>query len=190
MIKTGIQSLATLVLLSDIFIVTVVLLFIAEKMRIVKWFSKLRKSFAPYALMLAFTVALTSTLGSLFFSEVAKYQPCLLCWYQRIFMYPQALLLYLAILRKEIIIKPYLIALSVVGGLISTYHYFIQRFPAAEVFRCDATGVSCTRGSFYFGFISIPFMALTGFLLIIILLLITEPAFVKTTTAKKKINRE
>ncbi len=190
MIKTGIQSLATLVLLSDIFIVIIALLFVAEKMKIVKWFSQFRKSFAPYALILAFAVALTSTLGSLFLSEVAKYQPCLLCWYQRILMYPQAILLYLAILRKEIVIKPYLIALSVVGGMISTYHYIIQLFPAAEILPCNSTGVSCTQGHFYYGFISIPFMALTGFLLIIILLLFTEPAFAKATAAKNKVNRK
>lgn len=176
MIKTVIQSLATLVLLSDVFIALIVVLFIAEKMKLVKWFSAVRRFFSSNALILAFAVALTSTLGSLFLSEVAKYQPCLLCWYQRILMYPQALILYMAILRKELVMKPYVIALSVIGALFSTYHYLIQRFPAAEVLPCNSFGVSCTKGNFYYGFISIPFMALTGFILIIILLLFIKPA--------------
>lgn len=174
MIKTVIQSLAALVLLSNMFIVTTVVLFAAENMKLTKWFSSFRKFFAPYALILAFAVALTSTLGSLFLSEVAKFQPCLLCWYQRIVMYPQAIILYLAFIRRETVIKPYAIALSVVGAIIASYHYFIQLFPEAEILPCNIGAVSCTQGKFYFGYISIPFMALTGFILIIILLLFTD----------------
>ena len=175
MIKTVIQSLALLVLLSDVFIVLAAVLFTLEKLRIRKWFSPFRKMFAPYALSLALAVALISTLGSLFLSEVAKYQPCLLCWYQRIFMYPQAIFLYMAVVRREMVIKPYLMVLSIIGAAIASYHYLIQRFPAAEVLPCNtSSGVSCTKGTFYFGFISIPFMALTGFVLIIIFLMMME----------------
>lgn len=181
MIKIVIQSLATIVLLSDIFIVITAVLFVAQKTKIVKWFSPFRKFFAPSVLTLAFAVAFTATLGSLFLSEVAKFQPCLLCWYQRILMYPQAILLYVAILRREIVIKPYIITLSMIGAIISSYHYIIQLFPEAEIIRCNIGAVSCTQGKFYFGFISIPFMALTGFILIIILMLFSDNKFQKNT---------
>lgn len=181
MIKMVIQSLATLVMVSNIFIGIVILTYILEKIKITKLHTTIKKIFAPYAVSLAFLVALTATLGSLFLSDVAKYQPCLLCWYQRIIMYPQAILLYIAILRRELYIRPYLMVLSYIGIFISAYHYFIQRFPQAEILPCDSTGVSCTRvGTLYFGYISIPFMALTGFILILIFL-----SFSKTSEKTK-----
>src|SRR3989338_2312104 len=113
MIKTVIQSLAILVLLSDIFLVIVAVAFMTEKLRFGKWFTRIKKLFSRYAYILAFLVALTATLGSLFLSEVAKFQPCILCWYQRILMYPQAILLYMAILRNQTVIKPYIIVLKI-----------------------------------------------------------------------------
>ncbi|GIW65254.1 MAG: hypothetical protein KatS3mg093_233 [Candidatus Parcubacteria bacterium] len=76
--------------------------------------------------MLAFIIATSATLGSLLYFEVFKIQPCLLCWYQRILMYPQFLILGLALWHKDKNIKKYIILLSSIGILIALYHNIIQ----------------------------------------------------------------
>ena len=171
MVKAVVQGLAFLTLLSDIFILQLAVSFILEKLRLFKFFGRQKKFFGPRAWSLIFTVSAVATLGSLFFSEVGKFVPCLLCWYQRIFMYPQPIMIYLAIMRDEYVIRPYLYTLNVIGGLIALYHVFIQRFPALSIAPCDATGVSCTKvHNYYWGYITIPMMALTAFVLNMILL--------------------
>ncbi len=172
MVKTVLQLLAFFTLLGDLFILKTIVLFILEKCKLFNGFRLYRRYLGPHAYILSFLISLFATLGSLFFSEVAKFAPCALCWYQRIFMYPQPILLYLAIVRDEKFIKPYLIALNIFGAIIATYHYYIQVFPKSFLANCEiAGGISCIKGyQFYFGYISIPLMALTGFILNIILL--------------------
>ncbi|MCQ5365608.1 disulfide oxidoreductase [Anoxybacillus salavatliensis] len=118
-------------------------------------------------LLAAWIVALIATLGSLYFSEVLKFIPCELCWYQRIFMYPQVFLLGMAFVRKEFNIARYTLMLSVIGGTISAYHYLIQK---VTFFRNTAPScgiVPCT-GQYinWLGFITIPFLALIAFIFI------------------------
>lgn len=172
MTKTVIQALAFLTLLGDIFIVKMLILLVLEKLKIFKGLTFYRKYLTPYAIYLTFFISLFATLGSLYFSEVAKFAPCVLCWYQRIFMYPQPILLYLAIIRDEKLIKPYLIVLNLAGASFALYHYSIQVFPKSFLANCSiAGGVSCIKGyAFYFGYISIPMMALTAFIMNIIFL--------------------
>ncbi len=115
---------------------------------------------------LAFIVALIATSGSLFYSQIAGYTPCKLCWFQRIFMYPLVLLLGIAIYKKEKI-PQYTIPMSIIGGMIAFYHYMIQ--VTKLTFSCTE-GVECAvRNFFHLGYITIPLMAFTAFLLIIIL---------------------
>ncbi len=172
MIKLVIQGLALATLLSDLFILHLVILCILEKLKLFQGLSQHQRRFSPHAYAFAFLVSLTATLGSLFFSEVAKFQPCILCWYQRIMMYPQSILFYLAVIRNEKVLTPYLIVLNTIGAVIATYHYLIQRLPTMNILPCQAAGeVSCTKGyTLYFGYITIPLMALTAFLLNIIFL--------------------
>jgi disulfide bond formation protein DsbB len=114
----------------------------------------------------ALGVALASTVGSLYYSEVAGFVPCSLCWYQRIFMYPLVPLLALALIRRDPEIWPYGATLAVVGLAIALYHVTIQFQPALDVGACG-TGVPCTaRYLAVFGFVSIPVMASGGFLLL------------------------
>ncbi len=126
---------------------------------------------ARYGLMFALGVSLIATLGSLFYSEVALYNPCKLCWYQRIFMYPLVVLLWVAMMKhyfKEI--KAYVVSLSLIGLSISTYHYWLQRFGDQNV-PCSVVGISesCAKSEFLnFGYITIPLMAGSAFLLIIL----------------------
>jgi disulfide bond formation protein DsbB len=130
--------------------------------------SLLRKN---YGLKMAFIAALFATTGSLFYSEVIGYTPCKLCWFQRVFMYPQVILLFLALWKKEKNVGLYCIGLSMVGGLISIYHYLIQTKVTPAYFCSVAPGeVDCAQKvALQFGYITIPLMALTAFVMIILL---------------------
>ena len=127
-----------------------------------------------YGLLLAFLIALTSTIGSLFYSEIAQYAPCKLCWYQRILIYPQVVILGIALAKKyykEVI--DYCIALSIIGVMIATYQYYLQRFSISDT-PCSAVDYSqsCSQNFILnIGYITIPMMAITAFLLIITFLL-------------------
>lgn len=119
---------------------------------------------------LAFGVATLATAGSLVFSEAIGYQPCTLCWYQRIAMYPMVVIFGVDLLGKKRPTRRYAFPLAVVGLATSIYHYLIQVFPAADQGMC-ASGVSCSaRYVEEFGFVSIPFMAGAAFALIIAIL--------------------
>lgn len=124
----------------------------------------------PAALPLAAVVATTAMIGSLYFSEVLHFVPCELCWYQRIAMYPLAPMLGIAAVRDDLSIRPYVWVLAGSGALISAYHYTIQWLPDLQAGSC-AVDVPCTAVYVReFGFVSIPFMALAGFLAIMALL--------------------
>jgi disulfide bond formation protein DsbB len=129
--------------------------------------------FGKNAVLLAFVVALVATLGSLFYSEIAGYTPCKLCWYQRILMYPQVLLLGLAYLKKDKHITDYSMVLSFLGAVIALYHYLIQRGTIKEILPCSAVGysVSCAeKFVMTYGYITIPMISLSAFLLIFLLM--------------------
>lgn len=122
------------------------------------------------ALSIMFAGALIATLGSLYFSEVAGWTPCVKCWYQRIFMYPQAAILLVALFRKDRAVAYSVFVLSVIGLAIATDHYAEQvnlvLNPADPAMPCDETGVSCARTPFFhFGYVTIPMMAASVFLL-------------------------
>jgi disulfide bond formation protein DsbB len=121
-------------------------------------------------LWLASGVAATATIGSLYLSEIANLIPCTLCWYQRIAMYPLVVLLGIAAWRNDHDIRVYVAALAGTGAAIAGYHRLIQLFPDLGGSACS-TGVPCTAAYFtQFGFVTIPYMALSGFLLILALL--------------------
>ncbi len=118
---------------------------------------------ASLLLAFAWVVALVATLGSLYYSEVRLFLPCELCWYQRIFMYPQAVLLAMALWRQDFGVWPYSLALSLVGGSISTLHLLEQRFPHLFTLACKPP-VPCSAE--YIPQFPIPLQALLAFLLI------------------------
>jgi disulfide bond formation protein DsbB len=119
-------------------------------------------------LTLAFGIAAAATLGSLYLSEIAHLEPCKFCWFQRIAMYPLAVILGIAAWRKDRNIRIYATTLAVVGGSISAYHYLIQQFPTLSAGECSVT-VPCTAAYIWeYGFVSIPWMALSAFALIIL----------------------
>lgn len=117
----------------------------------------------PFVALLAACVA---TCGSLFFSEVWGWPPCLLCWYQRILMYPLVLVLAVGILRRDHALYTYALPLSVPGMLLALYHYLLIKTdlfpppPCRDGIPCDVDYLNL------FGFVNIPFLALVAFAII------------------------
>jgi disulfide bond formation protein DsbB len=129
------------------------------------------------ALWLAFLVAAAATAGSLYFSEHAHFIPCTLCWYQRIAMYPLSLLLLIAAIRRDRAVRWYVGPLAGAGALISTYHYLVEWFPSLESSDVCSLNVPCTTPWFReLGFVTLSFMALCGFLFILVLVVPRRPA--------------
>jgi disulfide bond formation protein DsbB len=139
--------------------------------------NRLQNFISKYANALIFVLALVATGGSLFFSQVAGFEPCELCWFQRIFMYPQVLLFGLAWFRQERLMIKYALPLVGIGWLIALYHNYIY-YLAVTATSCSITShVSCIVPYFTkFGYITIPIMSLTSFTLIGFILLVVNKA--------------
>lgn len=183
--------LGLLTFLSNVFLVAVLAVFLFLFIKGGR--KRLRRNslfhlFGKNAFIFALIVSLTATLGSLFYSEIAGFEPCKLCWYQRILMYPQVVLLGLAVKRKDKSIADYILALSALGAPVAAYHYFLQR--AESPFApCSVVGysVSCSqRFTMQYGYITIPFMALTAFVLILLLLTLSKLQAEPAEGKKKK----
>jgi disulfide bond formation protein DsbB len=129
----------------------------------------------PNAIGMAFIVAMLATVGSLYFSEVARFEPCRLCWYQRIAMYPLVVILGIAAVRRDPGVAIYARALAAIGALISIYHLALEWIPGLDTGACGL-GPSCSVVWFReFGFISLPALALAAFLAIFTLLSVRGP---------------
>lgn len=122
------------------------------------------------ALWLAFLVAAAAVGGSLYFSEVANYVPCRLCWFQRIAMYPLAVILLIAAIRGDRAVRWYAIPLAGLGACVSIYHYLVEWHPQLEGDACDPTNPCSLVWFREFGFVTLSLMALCGFAAIIALL--------------------
>lgn len=121
-------------------------------------------------LLLIWAQTLAATLGSLFFSEVMDFVPCELCWVQRIFMYPLVIIYGTALIKKNTVIALPGLILSGIGICVSIYHYLVQKLPALQNAGSSCGVVPCnTEYVNYFGFITIPFLAGTAFMIIVVL---------------------
>ncbi len=124
--------------------------------------------------VLTLVVAGTATLGSLYFSESADYTPCTYCWYQRIAMYPIAVIGIVGLWRRDANARWYSLTLAVIGLCLSTYHYLLEWNPSWETGTCALFGPACAVPWFRtFGFVSLAFMALCGFAAIIVVNLVS-----------------
>lgn len=164
--KSAIFSIFSIfVLIGDIFLFALLYLYFLKNK--VKEFLPIAAFVKNNSLVLSFLTASFATVGSLFLSEFLKLPPCKLCWYQRIFLYPQTILLAIALLTNDNLIKKYIIPLSLIGLSIAIYHYVLQLYPT--ILPCSDETVSCAKVQFkYFGYITIPMMSSTTFALIII----------------------
>lgn len=150
------KILAVLTILSQIFIV---IAWIALAMKN----KKLLSIFKGKEFFFAFAIALSAMVTSLFYSYFANFPACDLCWYQRIFFYPQVFILAMAMYKKDQKIADYILLLCLIGSLIAIYHSYIQLGGSALI-PCSADGVSCAKRYIWeFGYIGIPVMSLTGF---------------------------
>lgn len=130
---------------------------------------------ASIGLWLAFAVAATSMAGSLYFSEIANYVPCLYCWYQRIAMFPLTIVLLVAAIRKDHAVKYTAVPLAGIGAAISAYHIGLERGWLSESTSCDPT-VPCSSPWFeQWGFVTLAVMAFCGFAAIIALVTLPDP---------------
>lgn len=128
----------------------------------------LRELFAENLLYLALLQAGIATLGSLYFSEVMDLVPCVLCWYQRILMYPLSLIIAVGILRRDGRVYHYVFPLAVLGLAVASYHNLLYFGVLPESVQPCMLGVSCTtRQIEWLGFITIPLMSLTAFTVIL-----------------------
>lgn len=166
----GIKLLSILVLISNAVTVLVGSLFLVSKIwppaRKSLWLGE--KIIDKHSLQIVLLVSVLATLGSLYLSEVRGFPPCKLCWFQRIFMYPIPILVLSAIYKKTKDVFLYILPLSLIGGLIAGYHYYLQLNPNPYV-PCGDIGfsVSCSENFFtHFGYITIPWMSFSAFLVI------------------------
>ncbi|MDO8594205.1 MAG: disulfide bond formation protein B [bacterium] len=125
-----------------------------------------------HALHIAFAAATVAVLGSLTYSDILGYEPCKLCWIQRILMYPQLLILGMALWGKHKgshALIDVSIILSLAGAVVAAYQSLMQLGIVSEG-ACAANAVSCAQiFVMEFGYITIPFMACITFLLIALL---------------------
>ena len=125
---------------------------------------------------LAAVVAGIATAGSLYYSEIAQFVPCLLCWVQRGFMYPLAAVLGLAAWRKWPA-RAWARVAALAGAAVSIWHLLIERFPALEgAVACDPINPCSLKWVEIWGFVTIPYMALSAFLLVAVLLSVPTAA--------------
>ena len=117
----------------------------------------------PLLLPLALGIAAAATAGSLYYSEVAGYPPCELCWYQRICMYALVPVLAVAVARRDRGGGWYGLPPALAGLGLSVYHYQLQIFPG-QGSSCDPAAPCTFQWVDSFGFMSIPFMAGCGFI--------------------------
>jgi disulfide bond formation protein DsbB len=116
-------------------------------------------------------LAAGSTMGSLFFSQVMEFAPCVLCWYQRIGLFPLVIILATGLFPFDPKVVKYALPLALAGWLVAAYHNLLYAGIIPENIRPCSQGVSCTEEYIdLFGFLTIPMLSLLSFSLIIALL--------------------
>lgn len=121
----------------------------------------------------ALLIAFVSSVGSLYFSEVVKFPPCALCWYQRLFMYPIAIIIAVGLWKKDKNLSYFVLPFSVIGLIISVYHNLLYYGIISESLQPCSVGVSCTEVQLeLFGYVTIPLLSLVAFSTITILVFI------------------
>jgi len=166
----SILSTGTLLLqiVSLVLVVVMVFGFLKPKNKTVK---KIKNMISDNYVVIILVISGMATAGSLALSEIVNFAPCKLCWYQRVMMYPQALIAFVALITNDSKIKKYILPLSVIGIAIATYHILLQVFPTA--FQCNDEVAKCSAVQFaQFGYITIPVMAFSTFLFIILVSLV------------------
>jgi disulfide bond formation protein DsbB len=162
----AIQTLAPyLVVVSHVLFVIILLALFSHR----SWGRPIISFVGKQAILFAFLITLVALGGSLFYSEVIGYEPCVLCWWQRVFLYPQVLIFGLALWKRDTSPFLYAVPLSVFSALLSTYHSYVY-LGGKSLLPCTALGGACSKVYVMeFGYVTIPLMALTIALFIFLL---------------------
>lgn len=170
-----VKILATIVLLGQLFLAGYLLSYLIEKYSDIEipYFQDLNDLVYENRYYAAFIVSGLATLGSLYFSNIMGWEPCRLCWFQRIFMYPIFLLTGWSLVLGRRDIEDMILPLGVFGSGTALYHYAVQMMTAISS-SCSTGGGCGQKFTFYFGYITIPLMALTAFLLVLAVLYIRK----------------
>lgn len=174
------KTLAILVIVAFIIQALEILLLLTKKIP-----GLIKKNKIEYKHIVTFTyiISMLATMGSLYYSEVAGYAPCKFCWYQRIMMYPQAILYLVSLISGDKKVHLYALPLAVIGAVMAFYHYLLQ-IGIIETTSCSTVGfsISCSdRFTTTFGFVTIPMMAFAAFSLISV----TWIVYLKSTKLNK-----
>lgn len=147
---------------------------------ILLFFGSKKNAFLDYIdkhfLILTFFISLFASVFPLVYSEIIGFLPCVLCWWQRVFMFPTLFLFGTALWDKDRRVVRYAAPLLSIGFLISVYQNFVYYFGNGSNLPCDASGVSCYQHlvSEFGGYISIPMLALTAFFALLTLLAVAH----------------
>jgi disulfide bond formation protein DsbB len=154
-------------------VVAVAVLVVVSRVRPVGGAVALLAGIRASALWLAWLVAAVATAGSLYYSLGAHFQPCELCWYQRICIYPFTVVLFIAAVRRDTSVWRYVLPITGVGAVVAGYHSQLQAFPEQSTF-CSAVNPCTTRYVWEFGFVSLPLMALAALVFIATMMLVVR----------------
>lgn len=160
--------LALLAVLAQAAVAGAVVLAVASRRRL----ASVREAMGGTGAPLALVVAAVATSGSLWFSEVARFVPCTLCWWQRGLMYPLVPLLAAAWIAGRAWLRHLCLGLAAAGSVVAAYHVALERWPSIEVTSCSATSACTVRWVEELGYVTIPVMSLSAFLLVATLLLV------------------
>ncbi len=133
------------------------------------WGKKAYAFLSQRVLLAGLLVSLGAVLGSLFYSDVVGFYPCLLCWWQRVFLYPQLVLFAIALWKKDRGVFIYSAAFALLAGVVALYHSYVY-MGGTSVLPCTALGGACSKiYVMEFGYITIPSMSLTIVLYLLLL---------------------
>ncbi|MDP3763163.1 MAG: disulfide bond formation protein B [bacterium] len=165
MIKNIAFLLPVLALVSHAVFVVLLAVLIFRK----SWGKKVTLFIGEHSLILGFAVSLAAIAGSLFYSEIIGFEACVLCWWQRVFLYPTVFIFAVALWRKERSAYYYIVPLVVLAGIIATYQSYVYMGGISLLACTDAEGGCSKIFVREFGYITIPTMSLTVSLYILLL---------------------
>ena len=173
-----VQTITTILSFGSILIQIYIVVLVVGLIMLPKRVLAIVRLSAEHVFIIGLVVSSLALLLSLFYSQIAGFEPCTLCWWQRIFIYPQVIIFAVALYHKtvrghfDLVATTTSLFLSIIGGLIALYQYYAQMFNPDLISTCAVTGVSCSKLFFLsFGFITIPFMSLVSFILLVVLVL-------------------
>jgi len=133
------------------------------------WGRDMTNWFGKKATVLALIISLGAVLGSLFYSEIVGFEPCILCWWQRIFLFPLPVILIVSLWKNDSAVFKYIVPLAILGTIVALYHSYFE-LGGVSLLPCTAEGGACSRVYVKeFGYITIPTMSLTSFAFVLII---------------------